>query len=254
MSSTLTGESKLSLIELLKRDYNDDSTSHPELQCSYSEVVGEKADRFVSFSYGTNYMELVESLESYLKNNPHLDPKKTFFWVDMLVNDQWFALDRDFTWWSTTFKEAIGNIGHTLIFMVPWNSPIPLTRVWCLWELYCTRSTGSNLEILLSSTQTKDFYKSLVVQPDEASKSVASIDVKTATSYLPEDKEMIFAVIDRSEGGADAINDTISRYSSWIGWLIHTYIYLYPCIYVYICWCVCVEDYLRRYMLVMMPT
>lgn len=122
------------------------------------------------------------------------------------------ALDRDFDWWATTFQTAIGEIGHTLVFMIPWNGPIPLTRAWCLWELHCTRATGSKLEILLSPRQAKDFYHTIITDSHKIFQSLRDIDVKKASAYLAADRENIFRAVDSSPGGAAAVNDEITDF------------------------------------------
>ena len=33
-------------------------------------------------------------------------------------------------WWSTTFRDAIRDMGHTVMVLAPWRKPVPLTRAW----------------------------------------------------------------------------------------------------------------------------
>jgi len=35
---------------------------------------------------------------------------------------------------------AIVDIGRTVLVLSPWNDPIPLTRAWCLYEMFSTLS------------------------------------------------------------------------------------------------------------------
>ena len=64
-STTLTFSKRMSLINLLQSDYNDDTTKHPFLNVCYREVVGAKATIYVSFAYGDNFIELVEALDVF---------------------------------------------------------------------------------------------------------------------------------------------------------------------------------------------
>ena len=32
--------------------------------------------------------------------------------------------------------------------MDPWHKPMPLSRVWCLWELFCAHKAGKQLEVV----------------------------------------------------------------------------------------------------------
>ena len=54
-------------------------------------------------------------------------------------------------WWASTFAEAIALIGHTVMLLSPWDAPFALTRVWCLFEIWATASTGTPLRVLLPS-------------------------------------------------------------------------------------------------------
>ena len=45
-------------------------------------------------------------------------------------------------WWFTTFKVAVASIGHTVLVLMPWDDPIPLTRAWCIWEILSTIDDG----------------------------------------------------------------------------------------------------------------
>ena len=52
--------------------------------------------------------------------------------------------------WTTTFKDQVAVIGHTLLILHPWDKPIPLTRAWCVWEMYCTLDTKAEMCVLCS--------------------------------------------------------------------------------------------------------
>lgn len=129
--STLTYKCQCSLIEGLRRHYLDEN--HPDLGVCYRDAVQDRANVFVSFAYGDNFIELVGALMEFLDSHPKDFPRDTtFFWFDLFVNDQWNALDKKFEWWATTFREAVQQIGTTVCFLSPWKAPSLLTRVWCL--------------------------------------------------------------------------------------------------------------------------
>ena len=127
-NSTLTYSEKSSFIDVLLTNYSE--SKHPVLDIKYSDVVGEKANIFVSFAYSSDFTELVDSLESFFEMNPNFSKDKTYFWFDMFVNNQWQALVKSFEWWATTFREAVIEIGRTVCILSPWDNPLMLTRVW----------------------------------------------------------------------------------------------------------------------------
>ena len=202
--NTLTYGRRSSLINCLQYD-TIDGISHPKLGVTYDTCVS-KANIFVSFAYSADFIELVDALECYLKeieNNNINATSNTYFWFDLFVNDQWVALERDFWWWSNTFKTAILDIGKTLCVLLPWNKPAPLNRAWCLYEISCSKS----LSIALSTKQKESLNKTLLTDFDSVLDSLCKIDLEKATAYLQEDKERIFSVVRATEVKVDDVTE-----------------------------------------------
>ena len=65
-------------------------------------------------------------------------------------------------WWSTTFKDAIKGIGHTAMVLSPWHNPLPLTRAWCLWEVFCTVDAGAEFSVCLGPAEEAAFEAALL--------------------------------------------------------------------------------------------
>lgn len=173
----LTEKKQCSLISLLKQDHQ--VIPHPLLELTYSQCVIEKATTFVSHAWRYKFSELIESLNEphqLLENNSLILNHKSF-WLDLCVNDQWNAPNLPYKWWSSTFLNAIGDIGHTSLVLLPWDEPIPLTRAWCLYEILSTRLTSSKLSILLSPTQRSAFYIKLSTDYDSIITSLSCIGI-----------------------------------------------------------------------------
>ncbi len=206
-SSTLTYACQCSLIDMLQQGkFNAPESALYGLQ--YEQVVGEKADIFISFAYATDFIELVDALESFFEHNASsLDSASVYLWFDLFVNNQWVALDRTFEWWATTFKEAVEEIGHTLCILLPWDKPVPLTRVWCLFEISCSKK----LSIGISKKQVAAFQQTLRSDYDAIVASLCEIDLELATSFLPEDKDRTFAVVREVPGGFHGFNVKVTR-------------------------------------------
>jgi hypothetical protein len=112
-----------------------------DLQISYCEKLKnsnnsgvKKATVFISHAWQFLFLNVVNSIKNHFK---HYTNDEVILWFDLFSNNQHHAPELDFTWWSTTFKSAIERLGHTVLILSPWNDPIPLTRVWCLYEIYC---------------------------------------------------------------------------------------------------------------------
>ena len=78
------------------------------LQLTYGQCVGSKANVFVSFAYLMRFCDLVNVAEGYLRKQGPRAEESTFFWFDLLVNDQWAATEKPFEWWTDTNEESVG--------------------------------------------------------------------------------------------------------------------------------------------------
>jgi tetratricopeptide (TPR) repeat protein len=128
------------------------------------------------------------------------------YWIDVCVNNQWEAPKLPYEWWSSTFLSAIGKIGHTCLVLSPWDDPIPLKRAWCLWEIVCTKTTHSQFTIQFSPSERIKFQQVLRVNFQYIMKAISSIDLESSEAWNPIDREMIFDVVRRLDGGFQAVN------------------------------------------------
>ncbi len=72
-------------------------------------------------------------------------------------------------------------IGLTLLFLDSWDNPIPLTRVWCLYEI----ASSQELQISLSSKQRVIFQQTLRENRPLIEAKICKIDIEKASSFLP---------------------------------------------------------------------
>ena len=213
-ADTLTFVDQMSLIDVLKTHYKDASSPHPTLGVCYDDVVGEQATKFCSFAYNGDFFELVDSLEALILANPEYADE--YFWFDMLVNNQWFALDHDFDWWASTFKTAVKKIGHLVLICSPWSDPEPLKRAWCLWEIYCAIGSGGKFDVALGTAQHDAFVQAIIADPAAYYKMLGNIDVEKSNCWLSEDKENIFHAVESSIGFTELNTMVIGKMRDWV--------------------------------------
>jgi hypothetical protein len=128
---------------------------------------------------------------------------------DALVSSQHKTERLPQDWWSTAFATAIRDIGHTVLVVQPWHAPAPLTRSWCLWEIFSTLDAQVRLEVLMPPAQAQELHAALDTRFDTISAALSQIDTRRAEAEKPEDKEMIDAAVAASEGGFYAVNSRI---------------------------------------------
>ena len=104
-----------------------------------------KANKFVSHAWKYTFEDIVAALETSNQDGDIL-------WFDICTVNQHKSETRDFDWWQTTFQDAVREIGCTVLVLSPWERPIPLTRSWCIWEVFSTLVTGVKLEVVMSDT------------------------------------------------------------------------------------------------------
>eukprot|EP00808_Paulinella_micropora_P011958 g42040.t1 len=98
-----------------------------------------------------------------------------------------------------------GARGRTVSILSPWSNPVPLTRSWCLWEIFCTRMTESKSFMV----EAKHFEKALMKDFDSILGSLSKIDVKMAEAFKKEDQEKILALVEGMAGGAHELNKAV---------------------------------------------
>ncbi len=82
------------------------------------------------------------------------------------------------------FKKNVLDIGHTLL-VLQWDNPIPLTRAWCIWEIFCTCCQDANgktstLEVIMSPNDERALRDTLALRFDEVVEKVSRV-----VSYSP---------------------------------------------------------------------
>lgn len=191
----ITSGSQLSYCEFLLRQQQNNNNSF---------VGTAPAHVFISHAWAFNFLDVVESLRDHFFNSPDI-----IIWFDLFSNNQHKATNLDFHWWCGTFKSAISDFGHVVMVLSPWHNPIPFTRAWCLFELYCSAVTKSKFEIAMSREQQCLFMNDITIDAKrEINRMLAVVDCKNSECFFPRDKERIFEVV-QSEIGFNKINSMV---------------------------------------------
>ena len=134
--------------------------------------VGE-ATHMLSYCWEYTIGDIVDTLTDFCHTN-NLDPKRTYIWICCLcVNQHRVAaqsalqksgmltanLQVDF---FTIFGERVKRIGHVLAMMTPWHSPVYLTRVWCIYELFVADIHGCKVDIVMSPTEKRALEQDII--------------------------------------------------------------------------------------------
>ena len=191
---------KGSMCELIKAENPD------------SDDVG-AASVFISHAWRYNFLDVLDSLE----RNFELEPD-AILWFDLFSNDQNKAPDLDFYWWSSTFKSAIQDFGRVVMVLSPWSTPIPFTRGWCLYEVYCAVVTGAKFEVALSQKERSEMMQNLCTHSTLFVRLMLMINVEKSECYNKDDLAKILDVVKTEvPGGFSAINNIVrGKLRDWL--------------------------------------
>lgn len=205
-----TDELKCSFAEMMEKKHS--VLPHPDLGMTYDECFTSNARVFVSHAWRYEFSCLVEAVETFFIDelvvtgenagclqSHRLTAVNTSLWIDLFVNDQWNAPSLPYEWWSGTFLSAIGEIGHTMLVLSPWNDPIPLTRAWCLWEILCTIRTKSKLTVQLSAKHRRQFQEEYRKNENCLLAALSKIDVQKSEAWKADDRDMIFEAVRKTD-------------------------------------------------------
>ena len=205
-----TSVSKFSLVDELDTKYQN--IKHPELELSYSEAASDTATVFVSYSWSYSFFEVIDVLEKYIVDCS-VNEATTYFWLDFVIASQWPKILPP-EWWATAFRSAIQSIGTTLLVMLPWNGQATsqndtvLSRTWCLYEVYVTITTKSDLLVGWNRKGESEMLNSLRNAPDLPFS--VDVDIQKSKTSQPEDRNNILTTV-MNDIGFDSFNLSLSE-------------------------------------------
>eukprot|EP00035_Acanthoeca_spectabilis_P011922 m.210421 g.210421 ORF g.210421 m.210421 type:complete len:815 (-) comp15481_c0_seq3:138-2582(-) len=125
-----------------------------------------------------------------------------YVWLDICTVRQHPELQLEFPpdFFFHEFRAGIQAIGRTVIVLSPLLAPIPVTRSWCVWEIFCTMETGAIFETALTPKDQR------FVDTHTVARRVA-VDVRAASAWSPDDAARILAVCETV--GCDVIDGMV---------------------------------------------
>mmetsp|Transcript_146609 Transcript_146609/g.372033 ORF Transcript_146609/g.372033 Transcript_146609/m.372033 type:complete len:916 (+) Transcript_146609:162-2909(+) len=174
-----------------------------------------QATHFVSHAWRYDFTSFVEALGNWLEvtGTPQ---EGTYFWVDAFVVNQHQGQEYPQEWWSTRFMQAVGEIGNTILVLEPWHDPVPFTRAWVIWELYCTSVTGARLHLTMRPQEMKNFNDTLVNSFEKVQTVLSNLDVSKSEAFHKVDQQMIHNEIKRTIGFTKLNELVQTRLLQWL--------------------------------------
>ena len=183
----------------------------PAFSSSYCDLLVERgaaqqvgaANRFVSHAWKIKFLDMLACLENAVKDE---DASTIFFWLDVCVLNQ-HEPEKVSKGFSDAFKDAVQAIGHTILVWTPvgrFVKPEVITRIWCIWEIFCTvESEGCDLTLGFRVEDADTIG-------DTLAQAAANIDCRRAQASSKDDKTKILQAV--AEGtGAHRLNLLVLR-------------------------------------------
>lgn len=116
--------------------------------------------------------------------------------------------ERSSDWWQTTHRETITGIGRVVLVLPTWKQPgPPLTRAWCLFEIYTAAAAGKDevdLQVRLPASQRPGFLDAIggtKADFNVVTDAMLVVESTKAEALLATDQEHIRTAIKASAGG-----------------------------------------------------
>ena len=190
---------------------------------SYSDVCAEPgafgpANLFVSHAWSYSFMEdLIDGLCASLEQQ-QVPPEGWFLWIDIFVVSQWLdppkvgdsvAAARNFKIFSKSFLDVLKEIGRAVFILSPWDRPVWMERVWCLFEFYVVWLHRLQFEFIMPPSQSKRFLLSLGEKQSDFLNLVSRMDIQKASAYSQYDEDQIKSLVQTDLGGFSKLNETV---------------------------------------------
>eukprot|EP01036_Dinobryon_divergens_P023763 gene23763-biopygen20375 len=100
----------------------------------------------------------------------------------------------------------------------PWHDPAPLTRGWCLFEIYSTIVvTQSRFEVAMTQSSREAFLEDIAADSrGSINKMLFTIDVAKSECFKPEDRERIFEIVEREVGVSEINSMVFECMRTWV--------------------------------------
>ena len=142
--------------------------------------------------------------------------EEDYAWIDLYLHNQYQGAvsaigDENSEYWVKKFGELIGGIGKVIAIVTDWESPVMLTRIWCLFELNAAIDTGAELRFVASSAQRMDLMLNLQEKFKYMSAIVQNIEVRNCDAKRPHEIQDKAVFLSKLAGVEDEVNDKLRK-------------------------------------------
>jgi len=208
----------------------------------------------LSYSWGYTIGDIIDTLQTHCERQS-LNPKTTYIWICCMCVNQHRVVEQALSQatmkkssntssgillpssssspstssvnFFDEFRNRVVGIGHILAMMTPWDDPLYLKRVWCIFEVFTANEQDNNcqvtivmpplqeqkLEEAILSSSDDNTNKSGVVDP--LFEALAKTRVEKAHASVEDDRIQILGMVEQGVGFRNLnhrVNDFLRRW------------------------------------------
>ncbi|KAJ3030833.1 UNVERIFIED_CONTAM: Kinesin light chain 3 [Siphonaria sp. JEL0065] len=163
---------------------------------------------FVSHVWEYKFLDVVDTLERFFIGK-QIPLHEAVVWFDLFSLPQHDdEEERKFEWWNHSIMSVVKRIRNIVLVLEDWFDPVPLQRVWCVYEIFCSTMARSNFHIALSKSDETTLVNSLYENPSALYESLSTFKSELTRATKLRDQQMIYKVL-RHFIGFHKLNDLV---------------------------------------------
>ncbi|CAK9102315.1 Hypothetical protein (Fragment) [Durusdinium trenchii] len=158
-----------------------------------------KSEFMLSYSWGYGVGTIADTLTDFFGRDVH-----RYVWICCLCINQHRVKEAQaagevvpFKEFEEAFGKRVAGVSHILAMMSPWQEPLYLKRVWCVFEFSRAMAEKKELTVLMPAEEREAFRSHLFGSGlRELFAGLAALRIQEAKASVPVDKENILRTID----------------------------------------------------------
>ena len=197
-----------------------------------ADAVG-KATQMISYSWGYTVGDIVATLVEHCRA-AELDPKRTYIWICCMCVNQHRVKESQAAGevvsteaFMAEFEPKVTEIGHVLAMMAPWDKPLYLSRIWCVFEMFTATKLGADkckVDIVMPPAEMKAFEADVVDGGggiEAVFKVFGATRIEDAEASVEADKTAILKQVAAGPGHQELNNGVNALLRRWVFDVIH---------------------------------
>eukprot|EP00053_Salpingoeca_punica_P009270 m.82960 g.82960 ORF g.82960 m.82960 type:complete len:263 (+) comp14947_c0_seq3:118-906(+) len=172
---------------------------------------------YVSHAWTSSFADAVQvMLEHAEKSKDKKKKKQVFFWIDAFcVNQHTPHAPTTAEWFRDGLQQRMEAMGEVLVVLTPHKNPVPLRRLWCLWEMHSAlqlKSRRVKLSVSLPADQRLPAVASATAESSPLIETMMRVDLARAAASDKSDEAAILEAARNSSSSSSSGGSSLHRH------------------------------------------